>query len=96
MNELAYVIQAWLPLIVWQQVDAPEYRKGFITVTCLSVTLIITTVVIRHLDLKEKSRKRYGSFLSAGMYVADPISEPMKISSKVLQMILPTRLQSLQ
>lgn len=28
MNEMAYVLQAWLPLIVWQQVDAPEYRKG--------------------------------------------------------------------
>lgn len=57
MNELAYVIQAWLPLIVWQQVDAPQYQKGFITVSCLSVCLIITTVVIRHLDLKEKREK---------------------------------------
>ncbi|EOO00250.1 putative pantothenate transporter protein [Phaeoacremonium minimum UCRPA7] len=25
MNEMAYVLQAWLPLIVWQQVDAPRY-----------------------------------------------------------------------
>ncbi|OQE03006.1 hypothetical protein PENVUL_c036G03482 [Penicillium vulpinum] len=41
MNEMAYVFQAWLPLVVWQQVDAPEYPKGFITVTILSVILII-------------------------------------------------------
>lgn len=61
MNEMAYVFQAWLPLIVWQQVDAPEYRKGFITVSCISVVLIITTFVIRSLDHKEKRRRRYVS-----------------------------------
>lgn len=58
MNEMAYVFQAWLPLIVWQQVDAPEYRKGFITVSCISLALIITAFVIRRLDHLE-SRRRY-------------------------------------
>ncbi|KAJ5336189.1 uncharacterized protein N7506_004211, partial [Penicillium brevicompactum] len=59
MNELAYVFQAWLPLIVWQQVDAPEYRKGFITVTVLSILLIIFTFLVRFLHKKEKSNTRY-------------------------------------
>ena len=59
MNEMAYVFQAWLPLIVWQQVDAPEYRKGFITVSCISLVLIITTFVIRSLDHKESILRRY-------------------------------------
>ena len=59
MNELAYVFQAWLPLIVWQQVDAPEYRKGFITVTVLSILLIIFTFLVRSLHKKEKSNTRY-------------------------------------
>jgi hypothetical protein len=57
MNEMAYVFQAWLPLLVWQQVDGPEYQKGFITVSCISFALIATTFVVRHLDLKEKSKK---------------------------------------
>ncbi|KAJ5674391.1 uncharacterized protein N7477_004325 [Penicillium maclennaniae] len=61
MNEMAYVLQAWLPLIVWQQVDAPEYRKGFITVSCLSVSLILGTLVVRRLHLKEKREKRNGA-----------------------------------
>ncbi|KAJ6133818.1 hypothetical protein N7523_000140 [Penicillium sp. IBT 18751x] len=61
MNEMAYVLQAWLPLIVWQQVDAPEYRKGFITVSCLSVSLILGTLVVRKLHLKEKRQKRNGA-----------------------------------
>ena len=56
MNEMAYVCQAWLPLIVWQQVDAPMYRTGFITVTCLSVLLIVTAFVTRHLHLRQIQR----------------------------------------
>jgi ACS family pantothenate transporter-like MFS transporter len=53
MNEMAYVIQAWLPLLVWQQIDAPQYHKGFITVTCLSVCIIITALSTRFLHQRE-------------------------------------------
>ena len=53
MNEMAYVLQAWLPLIVWKQVEAPEYRKGFITITFLSFLLIVTTFVLRSLHHKQ-------------------------------------------
>lgn len=53
MNEMAYVVQAWLPLLVWQQVDAPRYHKGFITVTCLSVCIIITALSTRFLHNRE-------------------------------------------
>ena len=53
MNDMAYVLQAWLPLIVWQQVDAPQYRKGFITVTCLSVSLIITGFITKALHKRQ-------------------------------------------
>ena len=52
MNEMAYVFQAWLPQVVWQQVDGPQYRKGFITSSILSGILIVTTVVIRFLERK--------------------------------------------
>jgi hypothetical protein len=54
---MAYVFQAWLPLVVWQQVDAPKYHKGFITVTILSVLLIIFSFTIRFLHKKEKLNK---------------------------------------
>jgi hypothetical protein len=56
MNEMAYVLQAWLPLIVWQQIDAPRYRKGYITVSFLSAALIVTALVIRGLQKREKRR----------------------------------------
>lgn len=58
MNKLAYVFEAWLPLIVWQQIDAPEYQKGFIAMTILSVLLIIFTFGVCFLHNQEKLRKR--------------------------------------
>jgi ACS family pantothenate transporter-like MFS transporter len=56
MNEMAYVLQAWLPLLVWQQVEAPEYRKGFVTVTFISAALIATALIIRVLHARELAR----------------------------------------
>lgn len=60
MNEMAYVLQAWLPLLVWQQVDAPQYRKGYITVSVLSILLIITTFVVKYLWKRDALRYVYG------------------------------------
>ena len=56
MNEMAYVLQAWLPLIVWQQVDAPQYRKGFITITFLSAALIATSFITKALHKIQNQR----------------------------------------
>ncbi|MCJ1308190.1 hypothetical protein MMC25_001842 [Agyrium rufum] len=60
MNEMAYVLQAWLPLIVWQQIDAPQYRKGFITITFLSALLIVTAAIIR--VLHQRQNLKYATF----------------------------------
>jgi hypothetical protein len=54
--QMAYVLQAWLPLIVWQQVDAPNYQKGFITITFLSALLIATAFTVRFLWKRELLR----------------------------------------
>ena len=56
MNEMAYVLQAWLPLLVWQQIDAPQYRKGFITITFLSVALIVTGFITKALHRVQNQR----------------------------------------
>ena len=48
MNMAALIVQAWLPLLIWQQVDEPRYRKGFVTVACLSVLLAFQVLVVRH------------------------------------------------
>lgn len=61
MNEMAYVLQAWLPLLVWQQVDAPQYRKGFITITVLSASLIVTGFITKALHKRQNRRQSYHS-----------------------------------
>ncbi|KAL2793207.1 major facilitator superfamily domain-containing protein [Aspergillus keveii] len=43
MNTMSHVFQAWLPQIVWQQVDAPEYRSGFISCAAMAVGLLCMT-----------------------------------------------------
>ncbi|OTA67289.1 MFS general substrate transporter [Hypoxylon sp. EC38] len=57
MNEMAYVVQAWLPLIIWQQVEAPQYHKGFVTMVFLGAGLIVTSLTIRVLHHRERARK---------------------------------------
>ncbi|KAK4636155.1 Pantothenate transporter liz1 [Fulvia fulva] len=57
MNEMAYVFQAWLPLVVWKQVEAPEYRKGYITVTFLAALMIATAMLTRYLHKRQDREK---------------------------------------
>ncbi|MCJ1317604.1 hypothetical protein MMC15_002929 [Xylographa vitiligo] len=76
MNEMAYVLQAWLPLIVWQQIDAPQYQKGFITVSVLSLLLIITAFVLKVLHRRQNSRRSP----RGGMEVETAESDALDIS----------------
>jgi hypothetical protein len=74
MNEFAYVIQAWLPLIVWQQIEAPEYRKGYITITFLSAALIATALVTRLLHARELAKGRVDQeMISEGSSVEEEV-----------------------
>ncbi|KAH6889274.1 pantothenate transporter liz1 [Thelonectria olida] len=57
MNEMAYVFQAWLPLLIWQQVEAPRYPKGYVTMACIAFSLIATAFAIRYLHGRELAQK---------------------------------------
>ncbi|OKL59193.1 hypothetical protein UA08_05880 [Talaromyces atroroseus] len=60
MNEIAYILQIWLPLLVWQQVDAPRYFKGYVTVSSMSVLLIVMSFIVRRLHNREMSAETVG------------------------------------
>lgn len=59
MNEMAYVVQVWLPLLVWEQVEAPNYRKGFITIAVLAFAMMVTALVIKWFVARD-ARKNVG------------------------------------
>jgi MFS transporter, ACS family, pantothenate transporter len=50
MNEFAYVLQAWMPLLIWKQTDAPKYHKGYTVAAAFSVAPIILALAIRILQ----------------------------------------------
>ncbi|KAL7782365.1 major facilitator superfamily domain-containing protein [Trichoderma afarasin] len=58
MNEMAYVVQAWLPLLIWQQVEAPEYPKGYPTSIGIAVGMIIMAFWIKYAHGREKRRRQ--------------------------------------
>ncbi|OKL61016.1 hypothetical protein UA08_03111 [Talaromyces atroroseus] len=53
-NDFGYVISAWLPLIIWQTVDAPRYHKGFITASCSCVAAVVLIMVINILVRRDQ------------------------------------------
>ncbi|UQC76261.1 major facilitator superfamily transporter [Colletotrichum lupini] len=57
MNQMAYVFQAWLPLLIWQQIEAPRYPKGYITMIFFAVGMAGTSLLIRFLHRRELGKK---------------------------------------
>ncbi|KAK3382109.1 permease of the major facilitator superfamily [Lasiosphaeria ovina] len=53
MNTGVQVVATWLPLIVWQQVEAPQYHKGFVTASCMGGVAVLIIVLIKTLQDKE-------------------------------------------
>lgn len=59
MNEIAYLFQAWLPLVIWQQVEAPEYHKGFVSVSFISGLMIVLALVVKVMWKRELEKKSF-------------------------------------
>lgn len=56
MNTMVGVVSAWLPLIVWQQIEAPKYHKGFITAACMGAVALFLIPTIKLLQDKETAK----------------------------------------
>ncbi|KAL4877001.1 major facilitator superfamily domain-containing protein [Aspergillus karnatakaensis] len=51
MNTMSHVFNAWLPQIVWQQIDAPQYTAGYISCAGMAAGLVGFVWLVR---MKEK------------------------------------------
>jgi ACS family pantothenate transporter-like MFS transporter len=58
MNTMGSAVQAWLPLLIWKQVEAPQYHKGFMTMIFIAIALSASTMLTWFLQRKENARKR--------------------------------------
>lgn len=58
MNEMAYVFQAWLPLLIWKTTEAPQYPKGYPTMIAFAIAMVANAFLIRFLHRKEALSKK--------------------------------------
>ncbi|KAI1625641.1 major facilitator superfamily domain-containing protein [Exophiala viscosa] len=56
INDWQYVIGAWLPLIIWQQTDAPRYKKGMPTAVVFSFIVIGLILIIKSLADRDQKK----------------------------------------
>ncbi len=56
MNDIVYVFGIWLVLVIWQQVDAPRYHKGFWTASGFSVAAVVLVFVVKYLHERDLRR----------------------------------------
>ena len=56
MGSVSSIVHIWLPLIVWQQVDTPEYRLGFITMACLAFFLVPVAFYVNAMHHRQLAR----------------------------------------
>ncbi|CAN8105195.1 unnamed protein product [Discula destructiva] len=55
-NIFSYVNQIWFSDAVWRTSESPEFKPGFIACATFGVILILTTIFMRFLEVRDKTR----------------------------------------
>ncbi len=66
VNTFQYVIQAWLPLLIWKVTDFPQYKRGLptaIAFTFLGIVLIVLAKFLADRDVKRYGPQRHEDVL---------------------------------
>ncbi|KAH8657930.1 pantothenate transporter liz1 [Xylariales sp. PMI_506] len=66
MNGFQYAVAAWLPILIFPQVEAPSFRKGFPATFGFVIAAIICACVIQLFVLRENKRKLAAGQISDG------------------------------
>jgi ACS family pantothenate transporter-like MFS transporter len=78
MNTIGQVVQAWLPLIVFQQIHAPRYFRGWVTVTVLNFCVICATGAVWWLYRNENASEHAADEVASGDSQASEIEVKVK------------------
>ncbi|KAF8903224.1 MFS general substrate transporter [Mucidula mucida] len=57
-NTFAYTVQAWLPIVIFPQVEQPRVLRGNITTACISVGMISFAVLTATLQYRDTRRAK--------------------------------------
>ncbi|CAL1717373.1 unnamed protein product [Somion occarium] len=57
-NTFAYVFQAWLPIVIFPQVEQPKVLKGNITTACLSFAMVCVALATLVLQRRDERKAR--------------------------------------
>jgi ACS family pantothenate transporter-like MFS transporter len=60
MSTMGPAEQAWLPLLIWKQVDAPRCHKGFMSMIFIAIALMAATMLTRFLQAAEEGEFEKG------------------------------------
>lgn len=55
-HSFSYVNQIWYSDAVWRTSESPEFKPGFIACATFGVILIITTIFMRLLEVRDKKK----------------------------------------
>ena len=55
-NVFSYVNQIWYQDAVWRTAESPRFKQGFIAAAAFSIALILTTLLMRLLEVHEEKR----------------------------------------
>lgn len=65
-NALSYVFQAWLPIVIFPQVQQPRVFVGNITTTCINFAMIIAAFITLFLQRRDERRAAKGEIRTPG------------------------------
>jgi ACS family pantothenate transporter-like MFS transporter len=57
MNGFQYAVAAWLPILIFPQLEAPTFRKGFPATFGFVIAAIICIVIIQWFAVRERKMK---------------------------------------
>ncbi|KAI0032098.1 MFS general substrate transporter [Vararia minispora EC-137] len=57
-NMWAYVFQAWLPIVIFPQVEQPTVFRGNVTTACINFTMMVFAMLTLYMQNRYEGRKR--------------------------------------
>ncbi|KAI0819272.1 MFS general substrate transporter [Trametes gibbosa] len=72
-NMFAYVVQAWLPIIIFPQVEQPRVFKGNVTTACINFSMMTFAMTTYYLSRRDQRRARKQRESTPGSDVSEDI-----------------------